>query len=133
MGLPSVIDVFPSVRPGDELQITVDLATSPGVILQCHPKLEVCFQDIQKIREMEASYLYKVADAKASMVQSQEGCMAMLWRAICCLCSSGPSLNNVRRAVPPSPSVMSPVRERVPVSTFVATTDLDSSSDLDEF
>jgi hypothetical protein len=128
--LPSVIDIFPSVRPGEELQITVDLATSPGLILQCHPKLEVCFQDIQKIREMEASYLYKVADPKATRMQRQEGCMAMLWRAICCFCASGPSPNAVRRVVPPSPSVMSPVHERVPV-TSVATIDLDSPSDSD--
>merc|ERR1711943_127527 len=97
--LPSVIDIFPSVRPGEELKITVDLATSPGTILQCHPKLEVCFEDIQKIREMEAEFLYKVADPKTQA--RDQGCLALLWQALCCLCSSSaPTTSRPSRPVP---------------------------------
>lgn len=64
--LPSVMDVFPSIIPGDELKITRDLATSPGVLLQVHPVKQQCLDDIARLRELEETTLYKVQkDASA--------------------------------------------------------------------
>jgi len=63
--LPSVLDIFPSVKPGEELKITRDLATSPGVILQVHSVEAVCFADITRIRDLEDSDLYKVQAVSA--------------------------------------------------------------------
>lgn len=60
--LASVMDIFPSVKPGEELKITRDLATSPGVILQIHPSLEACYSDIALLRNLEATKLYKQLD-----------------------------------------------------------------------
>merc|ERR1712048_294199 len=58
--LPSVMDIFPSVKPGEELKVTRDLATSPGVVLQLHADLEVCFKDIEVLRKLEDTTLYQV-------------------------------------------------------------------------
>jgi len=57
--LASVMDIFPSVKPGDELKITRDLATSPGVILQIHPSLDACYKDVEVVRKLEATTLYQ--------------------------------------------------------------------------
>merc|ERR1711920_926292 len=58
----SVMDVIPSIQPGEQLQITRDLATAPGVILQVHASLDTCFADIQRIRNLEATSLYQLAE-----------------------------------------------------------------------
>jgi len=58
--LPSIMDVFPSVHPGQELSITRDLATSPGIILQVHASLQQCFDDISVLRALEDSVLFQV-------------------------------------------------------------------------
>merc|ERR1711879_1030594 len=56
------MDVIPSIQPGEELQITRDLATSPGIIMQVHASLDVCFADIQRIRDLEATSLCQLAE-----------------------------------------------------------------------
>lgn len=61
LSLPSVMDVFVSVKKGDDLKITRDLATSPGVVLQVHASLSVCLRDIERLRKMEATSLYQVS------------------------------------------------------------------------
>merc|ERR1712070_1337157 len=72
--LPSVLDVFPSVQPGQELKITRDLATCPGVLLQVHASLQQCFDDISVLRELEKTSLFQVASPskQASMSESLE-------------------------------------------------------------
>lgn len=60
--LPSVTDIFPSVRPGDQLKVTRDLATSPGVMLQVHADLNVCLKDIEALRKLESTTLYQVEE-----------------------------------------------------------------------
>lgn len=66
VNLPSVTDIFPSIKPGEELHITRDLATAPGVILQVHPNLDRILADIEKIRQLEKTTLYQVKKAEAS-------------------------------------------------------------------
>lgn len=69
--LHSVIDIFPSVHPGDELKITRDLATSPGVVLQVHANLNVCLRDIDALQKLEATTLYQVeAQGKTAAPES---------------------------------------------------------------
>jgi len=144
--LPSVIDVFPAVHPGDDLQITVDLATSPGVILQCHAKNEVLQADVQRIRDLESSSLYKVKSREAKMeptemgIPKQQGCFSQLWQICCRWCSAKQErkvaldMNNSPRSrhPAPSPSVMSPVHDgwRRPATASV---DLDPSTDIEDF
>merc|ERR1712113_263881 len=57
------MDIFPSVKPGDMLKATRDLATSPGVVLQVHADLNVCFKDIEVLRKLETTTLYQVKAA----------------------------------------------------------------------
>jgi len=66
LNLHSCMDCFPSVKPGEELHITRDLATSPGVILQVHSSLAVIFADIEKIRQLEATTLYQIQSDSAA-------------------------------------------------------------------
>lgn len=116
--LPTVLDIFPSVSAGDELQITVDLATCPGVILQCHASLDACWVDMQKIREMEATSLYKVGCRPAPLPLEQvtpsqpQGCIAQVRQACWQWCSSKPPAHAKPPRTPrtPSLSVMSPVK-----------------------
>jgi len=65
-----VKDVFPNVKPGEELKITRDLATSPGTITQVHASLDTCFQDIQKLRELERDILYTEKNVYAKIRSS---------------------------------------------------------------
>jgi hypothetical protein len=60
--LPSFYEIFPSVKPGEELQITRDLATSPGCFLFVYSNEEQLFEDFETLRELEATTLYKVSD-----------------------------------------------------------------------
>jgi biotin carboxylase len=64
--LASFVDVFPSVRAGEELKITRDIATSPGIVLQVHPVLSVVEADVEKIRELEKTKLYKTSSIQSS-------------------------------------------------------------------
>jgi len=57
---PSFLDVFPSVQPGQELKLTRDLATAPGIILQVHASLQQCMDDISRLRKLEETTLYEV-------------------------------------------------------------------------
>jgi biotin carboxylase len=134
--LPSMLDFFPNVHPGDELQITLDLATSPGVILQCHPRLDVCWEDLERIRQLEATTLYKVADPKvqaATKLKPKQGCLSLLGAALCCFCARGSGHAVAKRtSMPsPSPSVMSPVHGSNVPRRRSATKDLDPSTDLE--
>mmetsp|Transcript_46432 Transcript_46432/g.110642 ORF Transcript_46432/g.110642 Transcript_46432/m.110642 type:complete len:491 (-) Transcript_46432:442-1914(-) len=58
--LHTVVDVFPSVKVGEEITITRDLATAPGFVMQLHPSLDAIFRDLARIRELEAGPLYQV-------------------------------------------------------------------------
>lgn len=137
--LPSVMDFFPSVSVGDELQVTVDLATSPGVILQCHPSLEVCLADIQKIREMEATFLYKIGKAGRARAPSEQkvppspqGCFSQLAKLCCCAPTRRTNTQAGRWA--PSLSVMSPVHttSRFGHGLDVELVELDPSTDIED-
>jgi hypothetical protein len=133
--LPSIMDFFPNVHPGDELQVTLDLATSPGVVLQCHPCLDVCWADLERIRQLEATTLYKVANPKsqATKLKPKQGCFALLGAALCCLCARSSGVTAAKRStIPtPSPSVMSPLHSSNVPRGSGATGDLDPSMDLE--
>jgi len=58
--LHSVMDVLPTVKPGEQLKITRDLATAPGIILMVHSSLQRCFDDLDVLRNLEKCDLYKV-------------------------------------------------------------------------
>jgi len=142
--LPSVMDIFPSVHAGDEVQLTVDLATSPGLVLLCHCSLDACLADIQKIRDMESTSLYKIAAHNAhSMAQEQRlppGCLAQsrqaCWRW--CFSRPAPRLHKGSKAPAPSPSIMSPCKvgfaplPSTETSLAFEITELDASTDIAE-
>lgn len=58
--LPSIVDIFPTVHPGQELKITRDLNTSAGLILQAHASEQQCFKDVEVLRSLEAGELFQV-------------------------------------------------------------------------
>jgi len=60
LGLPSLYDVVPMVKPGETLHQTVDLATGAGVALMVHESREQLVQDIDALRSAERSGLYCV-------------------------------------------------------------------------
>lgn len=76
--LPSVRDIFPSIKRGEELKITRDLATAPGIIIQVHPRLETILNDLQTIRDLEATTLYQV-EAPSEKVGSPKAIHASPW------------------------------------------------------
>merc|ERR1711924_511022 len=95
--LSSVTDVFTNVKAGEELKLTRDLATSPGLVLQVHASLATVEADVQRIRELERTELYKVSDPVA--------------------CPPSPKFS---RQV--SPFVMSPSREKTLLDLFKSPT-----------
>ncbi|CAD7965782.1 unnamed protein product [Amoebophrya sp. A25] len=58
--LKSCLGVYPTIKVGDTLVPTRDLATSPGAFLLCHAREEVIAADEAKVREMEADDLFEV-------------------------------------------------------------------------
>jgi len=58
--LPSVQELFPSVLPGQEIPLTIDLATSPGVATLMHVSLDQCMADIKKIQALEKTTLFDI-------------------------------------------------------------------------
>lgn len=53
--LPSVVESRATVRKGQRLVVTRDVATMPGYVYHVHPRLEQCIADSQVIRELEAA------------------------------------------------------------------------------
>eukprot|EP00928_Gymnodinium_smaydae_P012421 TRINITY_DN14505_c0_g1_i1.p1 TRINITY_DN14505_c0_g1~~TRINITY_DN14505_c0_g1_i1.p1 ORF type:complete len:483 (-),score=77.82 TRINITY_DN14505_c0_g1_i1:328-1776(-) len=62
--LPATWRVQANVKVGQQLCLTRDMASSPGVVFQVHPFLEQCQADDRKIRELERSSLYHVRNPK---------------------------------------------------------------------
>jgi len=63
LNLPSLSDVFPSVKKGGLLQQTTDLNTMAGYAVLIHPSGEQLMQDIARIREAEEKgSLYPVSE-----------------------------------------------------------------------
>lgn len=70
MELPSVFEILPVVKKGGYLPKTKDLPTLPGTVLLVHESMEQIEEDIQKIRDAEASLaLYKLYDTAACAAQ----------------------------------------------------------------
>jgi len=62
--LPSVVDVKETVKVGQYMPTTRDLATVVGVITQVFPTLEQCLADIAQIRKWEAEGFYVLEKPK---------------------------------------------------------------------
>jgi len=60
--LPSLCEVFPSVKIGGQLQQTTDLNTMAGYAILLHPYHKQLIEDISKIRKAEAGNLYPVSE-----------------------------------------------------------------------
>jgi len=58
--LPNVLEIVESVRPGQGITPTRDLATAPGFLITLHASLEQCFRDIQTLRALEEDGLFAV-------------------------------------------------------------------------
>eukprot|EP00397_Hematodinium_sp_SG-2012_P007338 GEMP01007382.1.p1 GENE.GEMP01007382.1~~GEMP01007382.1.p1 ORF type:complete len:473 (+),score=123.93 GEMP01007382.1:42-1460(+) len=67
--LQSVVDARASVRKGEYLRKTRDLATSPGYFLQVHQSLEQCFADLKSVRRLEASGEFYVVDPNSPVLK----------------------------------------------------------------
>merc|ERR1712238_530972 len=65
--LASFMDVLPTVQPGQNLKITRDLATAPGIVLQVHASLQTCIDDLSFLRHMEDTVLYQVKPARVNL------------------------------------------------------------------
>jgi len=62
--LPSVQELFPSVSPGEFMPLTIDLASSPGVVTMMHASLDQCMSDIAKIMGLEGTTLFDIESAE---------------------------------------------------------------------
>jgi len=71
--LPSLSDVFPSVKTGGLLQQTTDLSTMAGYAILLHPHQKQLLDDISKIREAEAETLYPVSKDGPARKMSSAG------------------------------------------------------------
>jgi len=76
-GLKSCIAVHPGIKPGEELKITRDLATSPGCLMLCHANLDQCWEDIRKARHWEETDLYVVGTERITSPTSTEPALSI--------------------------------------------------------
>merc|ERR1719181_293755 len=65
--LDSVWLVTPVVKPGQELPITRDLASAPGIVYQVHADYDKCVEDIATIEKLESTCLFNVAATKPTI------------------------------------------------------------------
>lgn len=58
--LPSLYDFQLRVRPGDRINLTEDVFTTPGLLLLVHSDRDVLERDYQRFRELERNGLFQV-------------------------------------------------------------------------
>lgn len=65
--LRSCIGVYPTLKVGEELQLTRDLASAPGAFLLIHAREDVVHGDEALVRQMEATDLFETVPTIADL------------------------------------------------------------------